>query len=334
MPIQCGCSLGKKISLLSNMHCVAKAAFGLLFILIFFGCREGRGTLTLSNQKILDSVPSGSALAMSNQFLYIVSDDGTGVYKLDTINYAVQKIAIAGLSYEAYRQAKSVKHDFEAASIVELGGKPYLMALGSGGTAYRDSMLLLNIFNNLDQRMISVRQFYKELQVLTNTDSLRWNIEGATLAGDELILLNRGNNLLISCTLKEFISYLNGDASFPKTKFKKIQLPSIKGHEARLSGVCTINEDMLLVCASVEDTPDWISDGPVLGSYFGIYSLKDEQLTNAFLLTDEKGGPLLQKIESVEILEKTSAGDYIFLAVADNDDGRSTLFWLQLSNKQ
>jgi hypothetical protein len=76
----------------------------------------------------------------------------------------------------------------------------------------------------------------------------------------------------------------------------------------------------------VEDTPDWTKDGPVLGSYFAVYSLKNDKITSTYLLHDEEGKALIEKIESVDVLQTNSNGDFTFLALGDNDNGSSDLF--------
>lgn len=312
---------------------VPKIVYLFFLVFSFSGCHGERIGFFIIDEKILDSIPSGSGLVVREKVAFIISDDGTGVYRFDLQNDQQYKIAITGMPYQQYRESKSVKHDFEAACLVQREGNSYLMALGSGSSAARDSLLLLNISSYNDQKMISLRSFYKQLQILTGTDNTHWNIEGITVAGGEIMMLNRGNNLVIKTKLDEFFSYLLEGAAFPKFKFEKMQLPSIDEHQAKLSGACTLDEEHLLICASVEDTPDWISDGPVLGSYVGIYSLRKKKLTGSYLLKDRKGNPLLQKIESVEILERTSAGDIFFVAIADNDDGTSKLFWLKLEKQ-
>jgi hypothetical protein len=309
-----------------------KIIFGFFLVLFLTGCRQGPGNhLIVEYEKFFDSVPSASGIAIKKNTAYIVCDDGTGIYKIELKNFQQTKIAIEGLPFNEYRQDKSIKHDFESACWVTWQGKEYLTAIGSGsGGAARDSMLMINIGNNTDQKMYPMDKFYKQLQSVTNTESTQLNIEGATIAGDSIIILNRGNNLLITCSADSFFSFLvNQGEPFPQVKYRKIQLPFIGQHEARFSGICTVDETHLLFCASVEDTPDWTKDGPVLGSYFGLYSLKDAKVVETFLFDDKNRKAAKEKIESVDILQKTNDG-LVFLATGDNDNGTSKLFRIRL----
>ena len=307
---------------------------GLSFLFAIWLCScgsESTNKLTIEYKKSFDSIPSASGIAVRGNDVFVVCDDGTGIYRINLPDYHQTKLPVKGLPSELYREHKTVKHDFESACFVKWKEKDYLMAMGSGSTAgFRDSLLLMNTADFTDQRIISLHTFYNQLQSITHTDRSQLNIEGLTVVGNNLIIVNRGNNLMISCNLSDFLSWLTESAdTVPQIKYHKLALPSIDKKEARLSGICTIDDTHLLFCASVEDTPDWTKDGPVLGSFFGIYSIKDEKISATYLLKDENDLPLKEKIESVDILQNKD-GDLIFLAAGDNDDGTSDLFRLKL----
>ena len=306
-----------------------------LFLFLFFGCKQDSNTsLTIQYDKLFDSIPSASGIAIQNQSAYIVCDDGTGIYKIDLKDFHHQKIPIIGLPYNQYREDKSIKHDFESACFAKWQNSEYLVAIGSGSGSARDSLLMINIGNYRDQKIFSLDKFYKQILITTSMDSTQLNIEGLTIAADSMIILNRGNNLMITCNVHDFFSFVvNGGDTFPEVKFRKVKLPSIEKHEARFSGICTIDDKHLLFCASVEDTPDWTKDGPVLGSYFGIYSLEDNRVTATYLLKDRKGKAIKEKIESVDIVQNRKQ-DLIFLATADNDNGSSRLFQFRLTQSK
>lgn len=301
-----------------------------LFLLLISCGQSSKRVLTIESEKRFDSIPSASGLALQNTTAYVVCDDGTGIYKVNLNNFRQTKIAIKGSHWNEYREPKSLKHDLESACFVKWKNKQYLVALGSGSSSKRDSMFILNVKDYADQKMISLSLFYKHLQQISKTDSRQWNIEGMTIAGDSVIIVNRGNNLLITASFNAFFSFLiDGQNSFPQVKYRKPELPVIEKHEARFSGICTVDENLLLFCASAEDTPDWTKDGPVLGSCFGLYSLKNDKIVGTYLFEDKKGKPLKEKIESLDILRRIG-DDLIFLATGDNDNGVSKLFRLRL----
>jgi len=300
---------------------------------IFSGCSDKNieESLTIESETILDSIPSGSGLAIHNDIVYIIGDDATGVYTLNPENLSQSKTAIPGFVYSEYRQPKETKHDFESATLISWQNKQFLLAFGSGSKKnFRDSLLVFNINNHNDQRIFSLTQFYGELQRQTVTDPSQWNVEGSTVTSQDLLLCNRGNNLIIKLPLKEFLEYVLDDhPTLPNASYHQVKLPMIDDKEARFSGMCTFNDSIILFCASVEDTPDWIQDGPVMGSYIGIYSISENKLVASFLLKDKQGKVLKEKIESIDILNRDSESISL-LAIADNDNGSSKLFRLRL----
>ena len=299
----------------------------------FVACRnKNKGdSLTIETETVLDSVPSGSALAIHNDTVYIIGDDATGVYTLNLEDYSYQKIAIPGFLYSEYREPKDTKRDFEAAGIIEWQNSKYLCAFGSGSKKnLRDSLLLFNLDDHNNQRIFSLSGFYSELQRQTATDPTHWNVEGATVVGGNLVVCNRGNNMIILVRLQEFLEYLlDNKSAFPQIAFHRVKLPVIENREARFSGICTLSDSLLLFCASVEDTPDWIQDGPVMGSYIGVYSILKNELVVSHLLKDKEGRILKEKIESIDVLNQEK-GTINLLAIADNDNGSSKLFRLNL----
>jgi len=296
-------------------------------------CRENHPTemLIIEEEKLLDSIPSASGIVTDGDSAWVVGDDATGVYRLNLTSYEHRKIPLEGFAAQQYRLPKPVKHDFECANLVSWNNKQYLVAFGSGSMApFRDSVLLFNTADTSDQQIISIEPFYKTLQQLTSADSTQWNIEGSTMAGDSLLLCNRGNNTIISFKADSFMHYLLfAGAPVPAIDFHRATLPQIEGKEARLSGICTLNDNLLLFSASVEDTPNWVKDGPILGSFIGIYSLKQKKVLASHLLRNKQGAIAKEKVESIDIVSK-QAGTVTCIAVADNDNGTSRLFRLKL----
>lgn len=301
--------------------------------LITAGCQQKPPAqmLVIEEEKLLDSIPSASGIVIANDTAWIVGDDATSVYRINLTNWEQYKIPLRGFSSEQYRLPKPKKHDLECANLISYNNKQYLLAFGSGTLEpYRDSVLLLNIKDDTDQQLISVQPFYKELQRVTATDSTQWNIEGSTLAGDSLIICNRGSNVLISFHADSLMHYLLfAGTPVPAIDFHKANLPQIEGKEARLSGMCTIDDTHLLFTASVEDTPNWVKDGPILGSFIGVYSLKEKKVIVSHLLKNKQGEAAKEKLESIDILNK-KGGTITCIAVADNDNGTSRLFRVTL----
>ncbi|RYY54719.1 MAG: hypothetical protein EOO09_13320 [Chitinophagaceae bacterium] len=278
----------------------------------------------------LDGVPSGSGVVVGfNDSLYIVGDDATSVYVLGKTGYHHKGIRIKSIPDSIYREPKPVKHDFESASAITVGGQQLFLAFGSGSKVpARDSLLVVNLRNPRDQVSVSLTRFYDSLRAQTSTGQVMWNIEGSSMTRYKVFLANRGNNMVITFDANVFLAYaLEPGMPMPvATAWHKIDLPVLEGKQARLSGLSAINDSLLLFCASVEDTEDWVSDGPVLGSFVGVYSLNTGKVQNCYLLKGQDGTPMKEKLESVDKLKTGSGNTSEIVAISDNDNGSTKLF--------
>lgn len=306
-------------------------AIALWVLLTFIACRNGsNSSLQIESVQYLKDVPSGSGIALHHDSLLIVGDDATNVFLLNTTDYGFTKIPLQHFDANTAREKKKVKHDFETASILRWNGAAYLTAFGSGSVqVYRDSLLLLNLANKNEQRLVSVGKLYKHLMQATSTDSLAWNIEASVTTGDSTYIFNRGNNMLIAFSTQNLLQYLlHSGEGFPASTARRFSLPQYNGKQARISGACSVDNNLLLLSASIEDAPDWFHDGPILGSFVGLYSLKENRLMASGMLRDANGKVIAEKLESIELIGKSKTGRMKMLAIADNDDGSSKLYHL------
>ena len=288
-------------------------------------------TMVIEEEKMLDSIPSASGMVIKDTMAYIVCDDATGIYQLNLRNYKQYKIPIHGLADTQYRVPKAIKQDFESGTLMDWNGKQYLLAFGSGSSRIaRDSLLLMNMADFEDQKIVSLHSFYKKLREITNTDTTQWNVEGAAVVAPYLFLCNRGNNMIMKIRTEDFMNYVFDTAVvFPSLDYHRVQLPSIDGKQARLSGACALNSGDLLLTAPVEDTPDWVSDGPILGSFVCLYSTKANTVIASYLLHDKNWQPLKEKLETLEVLNNPGS-DLELLTLSDNDAGASKLFRVRI----
>lgn len=291
--------------------------------------------LTIEEMILLDSIPSASGMVLRNDSIFIISDDAPYIFQLSLKDFGFKKIALNGAGTNQYRISKKLKQDLESAAIARVYGKEYLFAFGSGSLSpTRDSMVIMDL---TDQKpfSISTGDLFKTMQVSTYTKQGAWNIEGASVFGDSLYLLNRAKNQVIVMPVMNLAGVVIGNFQSPKFMGSHfaIKLPSIGKREAKFSGLAAINNELGLFCASVEDAPDWISDGPILGSYIGIINIKKRQVLSTFLLADSLGKPMLEKLESVEFISKNANGELLILAITDNDNGSSKLFRIKLPAK-
>lgn len=297
---------------------------------MFTQCRSDKGdtpSAVVVKEHTLNSISSGSGFVLYKDSAFIISDDAPFVGRLSLKNNGLQRIDIDGLGLYDKRIPKPLKPDFEAALTGAVNGKEYLFAFGSGSQSpERDTLLFFPIDNPSEQHKVSLSPFYKKIQQLIYRPEAHWNVEGATKAADSLVLFNRGNNTVMNISWNQFTAYALGVASeFPFVSYRRVRLPMLGEHEARFSGACTLNDQYLLVSASVEDTPNWNDDGPVLGSFIALLDRNTYELKNPLQVTNAQGRPYVHKIESLEVLEKEENGTLIIGALVDDDDGKTKL---------
>jgi len=299
------------------------------FLLLGCGNAESDFTVTITQETTLDSLPSGSGLVMHRGKLLIIGDDAPFIYKLSLPDNAYESVPLKGYDAVDYRIPKTIKHDFEAVAQSNVFGAANLLAFGSGTQMpARDSLLIVNVDSLADQRTLSLTSFYRHLQMQTHIAASDWNVEGAVIVDDRLYLLNRGTNTIIGLSMVDFRLFSDQNV-LPKISAHAIQLPAFEGQVPRFSGADNLNDEGdILFCASVEDTPNWHTDGPVLGSIIGILNVRSMKLKHVAALK-KQGVVIKEKIESVALSRHTQNGAEIF-ACADDDKGHTRLFRINL----
>ncbi len=111
-----------------------------------------------------------------------------------------------------------------------------------------------------------------------------------------------------------------------------VSLPLINNFQIGFSGVCALNDTELLFTSSLEETTDFTKDGTIEGSYIGILKLVNDTTVNLVSFTNfnaTSGISVTQKLESIEVIN-TQGKTIHAIAVADNDNGTSKMFYLSI----
>lgn len=272
---------------------------------------------------VLKDIPSGSAIEYINGHLFICGDDSSFLYKVDANGTLLQKIKIYDWEEEG-RIPKPLKPDFEA--MANIGDE--ILLFGSGSLAPRNILVKVNIKTEII-KSFSLEKFYEELKHEACLKSADFNIEGAAVFQDQLLLLNRGDNSIFTIALKEFYACIEKGKELSNVSISKYILPTVDGYVAGFSGAAVI-DDKLIFSASVEKTSDWINDGEILGSFIGLIHLceNSNEVTDCVRVMElEKF--YLSKIEGLCITrERERIID--LKAICDNDNGESTLLEIEI----
>jgi hypothetical protein len=270
--------------------------------------------------------PSGSAVELFNDVLYIVGDDASEILLLDK-NYNPLNVEDKPV---IKRISKDEKIDLEASTIIQKEGKPFLLMVGSGSKENREKVVMLPLpysKNSLSDTTDN-SAFIKLLKEKGIEDV---NIEGVASTKQAIIFANRAN-------IKNAINHLIFTASSfqdPATSssitIRKLILPD-KNIVTGISGLAydSIN-DVLLFTASTEETANAYDDGKIGDSYVGyiknISTQNKEEIMPDGFISLPKSNKLFkgEKIESV-CIESVTGNTYTLHLVSDNDKGATGLF--------
>lgn len=272
--------------------------------------------------------PSGSALEYYNNTLYLIGDDINYILCLDDAWNEINQLKL--FEYDGVRIPKPEKPDLECATII--GDMMYVAGSGSK-SPQRDVAFLINLSDNKIKK-ISTAAFYSIFRDRNLIAEM--NIEGFTDCKDKLLFFNRGNtqqpNQLIISDQKIL------KKQFPSTfKVMPVKIGTLNNISLGISGACyNEKDDILLLTASAEDTSNAYDDGEIIGSTISIAYNAYQKLNNKEFMMDasielEKINPVFekQKIESVCITHRAE-NRYTCVLVADNDNGKSELFEIEV----
>ena len=309
--------------------------FNPLILILLMACEDHQNQfdIRITDVYVTNAVASGSGIAVQNDSAFIIGDDVNYMAVLNIKNRGTANIPF-DTNATADRIPKPNKHDLESCTLAEINNQTYLLAFGSGGISpMRDSLFGLNRTNAGQDFKVSLNRLYLAISQRAGLQKGELNIEGATIAGKNLLLFNRGKNFIVVIPWDEMGGFIaQADSGHvPSFKIIHVQLPVINNFQVGFSGACTIDEDHILFTASLEETTDYIQDGAVKGSYIGIIELHNDSapIKNFAQLKDDKGNVVLDKLESIDIIEKSSSSIQA-IAVADNDDGASKIFRIMI----
>lgn len=293
-------------------------------------------TFAVVTQSImLEDVPSGSAIrAAGNGSFWIVSDDAPYLYRVSSDGRTLDSIRLAHLTTALHRIPKAEKPDYEAAVLAEVDGVECLLAFGSGShETMRDSMSIIPLKGDGAQGVYSLTKVYGRIRQTISIEGKDFNIEGAALEAEQLVLFNRGTGHLITFELTAFLDEVLGRGTTNAPSAARVEIPSTDSFPPGLSGGAFIDKNRLLFCASAEATTDWYADGEVLGSYIGLVDLSEPskpRLISFSPLVDKAGKPVKDKLEGIDLVREKEGTIFEIVGVVDNDDGTSKLLHIRV----
>lgn len=273
---------------------------------------------------------AASGMVVRGRHFYVVADD-TQILGYFQGHQALRQTTILRrppLPAEPKLRGK-LKPDFEALTLLDIGTQPQLLALCSGSGRRRNSGVLIPLLPNgrpgppleFDLKLVydALRERFVDL-----------NIEGASVVGEHLRLLQRGNssqsgNALIDLKLAPFLLAAMRGKSVGAEVLAKVQdvdLGTVPGSQGPVrwtfTDLCPLGGGRSIFTAAAEDTDNPYEDGEIIGSALGV--LEADGTVSFFRKVDQ-----VVKLEGVAV-----AGDTIYLVTdSDNPEEPATLFQLK-----
>lgn len=256
-------------------------------------------------------VRAGSSLAWFGGRIAVVEDDANFIALIDPVGGQVDALPLpegeGGLrQFDELRGNKCFKLDLEACFSAPGPGGDWLVALGSGSSARRETWALVGPAGQV--RLVEAVGLYARLRAEKAFSGGELNIEGAAFTGGRLRLFNRGNGAWrdgepprnASCDLPwpELLAYLrdpSGQPIPPLLDITPYDLGRLQGAALTFTDATAVGA-FLLYTAAAEDSPDAVTDGAVAGSAVGIL---DGAAGRWIELREPDGGLVAEKIEGI-----------------------------------
>ncbi len=300
---------------------------------------------TTKQKVIYNNIPSASGIEYVSGAYYVLGDDSPYLYQLNENYELVQKYPLMDTtSLKSGRIPKLVKPDLESIAHFKYGRDELLLLLGSGSTSARNKGYLVNASNAHKVQEVDLTKFYEFLKgILKIEKEGELNIEGLAIDKTYTYLLQRplgsNTNVLFRFDTDAFKDFLLRQQAIPAAALYHFDLPAIGNNIAGFSGAFALG-DKLFFTASVEDTPNAIDDGEVLGSFIGVIDLntlpyasnpiKPLKLSTVQIKNTD-GSIYKGKAESLVVSEIEPDTKYKVVVVVDDDKGSSELLELELT---
>jgi hypothetical protein len=291
-----------------------------------------------ASQDVSAHVRAGSGLAWWGDLLAVVQDDTRVVALVDPDTAeALPLLLPADEGIRIFEPARGNKHrklDLEAAFSFSRDGHHHLIALGSGSTPARETLVRLRCpvgvapHPGLVAELIPLPRLYRLLRETTAFAGSELNLEGVALLPDgDLLLFQRGNGapigdlLPVSATarlpLAALLALLDAPDTAPLPELREIeqhQFPAAPQGATYSFTDAAWAGDRLTYIAVAECSPNSYDDGEVVGSIVGWHDAEGWHCTP---LRKVDGALLLDKPEG---LAPTRDGSGDLWMVTDNDD--------------
>lgn len=301
-------------------------------------------------------VRAGSSLAWVGDRLAVIQDDANFVALVDpATGLAVARPLPPGegglRQFDDGRGNKAHKLDLEALASGRGARGGFLLALGSGSSPRRESVVLLErpADEHPATRLVHLPRFYALLRESGAFAGSELNVEGAVVVGDRLRLLNRGNgaprdgrlpvDAVADVDLHAFLALVEDPEGAPLPALREVTsfaLGAVRGTRLTFTDAALVpgagaRGVAVLYTATAEASPDAVRDGEVSGSAIGVLEWREGEVAARWAeLRDADGGALAEKVEGLA-LDPSDPARLLVVVDVDAHDQPSELCEVRLA---
>ena len=252
----------------------------------------------------IEGVGAASGLIFKDNRLYIISDNSDVLYEFEKKTKKLNKISLRedGKMDEGIR--KKEKSDFEAISYDE-----NFYIWGSGSKASREKQVIFNFIKN-DVQLNPMKQLYAECKSVSGINNEDFNIEGAIVKGNTLLLFNRGNGPGKKNGIFKIENWQNTEK---KIIFYSVRLPEVKNTTFGFTDAIKIGNQIYFLAAAEGVDSNYL-DGAIMGSILGIIVPLTMKINKIYNISNT------HKFEGIAHY-KTNKKNHTFLLCQDPDNG-------------
>lgn len=271
----------------------------------------------LSFFKSFETIKAASGIISRNNKLYIISDDSDILYIYDLKIHKLSKKSLCENGALSEHLPKSEKSDFEAI----VYSNNHFFVFGSGSLPNRNKLAIISE-KDYSLKIENLTDFYNRLKTFSGIDNENFNIEGAIIIQDILLLFQRGNGSDKINGIFKIQNWRNTEEEI--IDFFLIPLPLIGNSSFTFTDAIYLEEKIYFVAAA-EASNSTYDDGEILGSMIGIINPTTLEVEKTQIISSS------HKFEGLTFISrKGSFKNFLICEDPDDDEVSAGIYELKI----
>lgn len=273
--------------------------------------------LNLSFFKSFETIKAASGIISRNNKLYIISDDSDILYIYDLKIHKLSKKSLCENGALSEHLPKSEKSDFEAIAYF----KNHFYIFGSGSSFNRNKLVIISE-KDYSLQIENLTDFYRRLKTDSGINDENFNIEGAVILQDVLLLFQRGNGPNKTNGIFKVQNWCDQQEEI--IEFISIALPSTGNSAFTFTDAIYLDQKIYFVSAA-EASNSTYDDGEILGSMIGIINPTTLEVEKTQIISSS------HKFEGLTFISrKGSFKNFLICEDPDDDEVSAGIYELKI----